>query len=62
MQFFPVYVMKLEDIKKAVVNAAESEFKRAFYNAAAVISNPDLRSLFYSLCHEVYDPDTAGED
>lgn len=54
--------MKLEDIKKAVVNAAESELKRAFYNAAAVIDPDYLSALLDSLYAEVYRSDEAGKD
>lgn len=54
--------MKLEDIKKAVVNAAEGEFKRAFYNAAAVMAAADIEMLYASLHKEVYESSLAGQD
>lgn len=51
--------MKLEDIKVAVKNSVESEFKRAFYNAAAVISQAELFDLFKGLNSEVYEVGTS---
>ena len=52
--FLTVYVMKLDDIKKAVVHAAEAEFKRAFYNLASVMDVDDVSKLYHSLFDEVY--------
>lgn len=62
MQFLIVYAMKLEDIQQAVRHAAESEFKRAFYNACAVLDYDQLMDMFHSLVDEVYkltETDTA---
>lgn len=53
--------MKLEDIQSAVKHAAESELKRSFYNAAAVLSEPALMSLVYGLHKEVYEASEAAE-
>ena len=46
--------MKLEDIQSAVKHAAESEFKRAFYNACAVLDYDQLMDMFDALVREVY--------
>lgn len=47
--------MKLEDIQSAVKHAAESEFKRAFYNACAVLDYDQLMDMYDSLVREVYE-------
>ena len=57
MRFFLVFIMKVEDIKKAVVHAAEAEFKRAFYNCAAVMSAVDIEHIYCALHAEVYESD-----
>lgn len=56
--------MKLADIVSAVRHAAESEFKRAYYNAAAVLSEGELCKLSNSLYAEVYkdDPNAFRDD
>ena len=52
--------MKLEDIKSAVKHSAEAEFKRAFYNACAVLSSSDIIFMFNGLYKEVYEADEAS--
>lgn len=49
--------MKLDDIKQAVRHAAESELKRSFYNACAVLSRSELDAMCNSLFKEVYEAD-----
>lgn len=47
--------MKLEDIQSAVKHAAESELKRAYYNACAVLSEVQISKLLADLYSEVYE-------
>lgn len=54
--------MKLEDIRSAVKHSAEAEFKRAFYNACAVLSSSDVIFLFNELYKEVYEADEKSTD
>lgn len=47
--------MKLEDIQSAVKHAAESELKRSYYNACAVLSEVQISKLLADLHAEVYE-------
>lgn len=46
--------MKQEDIKKAIIEAAMSELRRSYYNAAGVIHEIDLHYFVESLENEVF--------
>lgn len=47
--------MKLEDIKKCLINAVENELQRSIYNAAGVISRTRLQEVFEETIKDIYE-------
>ena len=53
--------MKLDDIKKSIYNALESELQRAIYNAAGVISRYALIEIFEKTIEDIYELQPPSE-